>query len=524
MKKSLFYISKSLIVLFFVLSITSCTNTGNNTTEKKNSIDLKFTVSMPDPASQNFIVELNCSGINEDTINLKMPEWMPGYYQIMDYSDAVSEFEVESDLLVTRQNDNTWQIVTSKRKPFQLSYKVKADKKFVANSFLDTTHAYIVPPSLFMYIDNYLDIPVTVEFNLNNKWSDIVTGLDDVIGKEYTYLASDFDILYDCPILIGNLESLEPFYVSGVEHQFIGYDIGEFDQEVFMTELQKIIQAATDLMGDIPYEKYKFIGIGPGHGGIEHLNNTTVSFDGNTLSDEKAFNRMMSFLAHEYFHNYNVKRIRPVELGPFDYSRENKTNQLWISEGLTVYYEYIVVKRSGVFNEEEFLACFEGEINSVENDPGRHYQSLVQSSYYTWEEGPFGDPGTKEDRSISYYVKGPVVGLLLDFAIREATDNQKSLDDVMRFMYNTYYKGLQRGFTSAEFQLACEKIAGTLLTPVFEYVHTTKDLDYNKYLAYAGLELKQEKGQSGKNIFSIKKKSDITAEQLAVLNSWMGEE
>nr|MBI1228701.1 hypothetical protein [Cytophagales bacterium] len=144
-----------------------------------------------------------------------------------------------------------------------------------------------------------------------------------------------------------------------------------------MSRLKKITEAASAIIGEVPFDSYTFIAIGPGRGGIEHLNNTTVSFDGNTLNDEVSVNRMMNFLAHEYFHHYNVKRIRPFELGPFDYEKGSRTNMLWLSEGLTVYYEYLIVKRAGLADEGTLLANLEKNINAHENNPGRFHQPAV---------------------------------------------------------------------------------------------------------------------------------------------------
>jgi predicted metalloprotease with PDZ domain len=291
-----------------------------------------------------------------------------------------------------------------------------------------------------------------------------------------------------------------------------------------MDNLKKVVYAATQIIGDIPYNQYTFIGIGPGQGGIEHLNNTTVSFNGTRLnSSEGALNTMMSFLAHEYFHHYNVKRIRPFELGPFDYDKENKTNLLWVSEGLSVYYEYLIIKRGGIITEQMLYKNFESSINAFENNPGRSYQSLTQASYETWSDGPFGKQGEDANKSISYYDKGPAVGLILDLAIRNATKNVKSLDDVMRLLYWQYYKKLQRGFTDAEFQQACESVAGISLNHEFEYVYTTKELDYNTYLAYAGLKaVIITDAASGKRKFSIQPLEKTDAMQNSILQSWLG--
>ena len=184
-----------------------------------------------------------------------------------------------------------------------------------------------------------------------------------------------------------------------MEHRFIGYEMGEFDRVACMQNLKKVVESSVEIMRDIPFEEYTFIAIGPGRGGIEHLNNTTVSFDGKQMEDKEGVLRMMNFLAHEYFHHYNVKRIRPFELGPFDYDKGTKTNLLWVSEGLSVYYEYLVTLRGGLMSEKELFENLESNINEFENDPGKVHQSLVEASFATWGDGPFGTMAKGPDRS-----------------------------------------------------------------------------------------------------------------------------
>lgn len=491
--------------------------------------DLKYTLSFPTAETNSYLVELSCNFWSIDSIELKLPRWMPGYYQLMDYSKSIENIQAldseKKNLSVIHPNDHTWVIKGVKNKAFKISYKVITFRKFVANSFVDSAHAYIVPENSFLYIPGKLNIPVTVSVVLNNKDFTVATGLDPVKGKTNTFEAKDFDILYDCPLLIGKLEALPSFYLNGIEHAFIGYNIGQFDRVLFMDNLKKIVSSSVGIINDIPYKKYTFIAIGPGRGGIEHLNNTTISFDGNGLNNEAGMNRMMNFIAHEYFHHFNVKRIRPMELGPFNYEMGNRTNQLWISEGLTVYYEYLVVKRAGLMDAKMLLSYLSNNINSVENNPGRFFQSLQQASYSTWSDGPFGTQGKEPGKSISYYEKGPLVGLLLDFEIRKSTDNTKSLDDVMRLLYDKYYKFEKRGFTEAEFQVSCEQIAGVSLSEFFEYVYTTKALDYEKHLAHAGLKVEKIKSKEGDNIFkhTISKIDQPSALQQAIYSSWAGE-
>lgn len=511
------------LIVFLLSSIT--------TISQKNDVELRYTISIPDAATHTYNVELHCSNWKAETIRLKMPRWMPGYYQFMDYAKSVENFSAqdagEKPLVVEKPDDNTWYIAGIHSKSFSVKYAIRTSRQFVANSYVDSAHAYLIPENTFLYIENRLNLPVTVDISFDKSWHQIATGLDAIPGKPNTFHAADFDILYDCPILVGNLEALPSFKVKGIEHRFIGYKMAQFDRTVFMNNLRKVVESASAIIGDIPYKQYTFIGIGPGRGGIEHLNNTTVSFDGSGLDKAATMNRTMNFLAHEYFHHYNVKRIRPFELGPFDYDKGSRTNLLWVSEGISVYYEYLAVKRAGLADAATLFTNFEGNLNAHENNPGKEYQSLQQASYATWNDGPFGTQGTEKGKSISYYDKGPLVAMLFDFEIRNATQNKRSLDDVMRLLYQKYYQQKQRGFTEAELQSACEEVAGISMAGMFEYVYSTKELDYTKYLGYAGLNLEQQtaetkdKGTSQK--FTIRRLENPTPLQTAILASWMGE-
>lgn len=523
----LFTLSKKRSLLLLIIFVAACPAALFSQTATP---VLEYVVSFPKPESHRYDVELHCSRWTEDTIRLKIPRWMPGYYQVIDYAKSVenlqARFEKGSIIPVTRTDSTTWVLTGVKNKPFTVKYSIRTEKQFVANSYVDSSRAYVAPANTFLYIANRINTPVSVRFVPNKKWQTIATGLEPLPGKTGSFRAPDFDILYDCPILLGNLEELPSFNVKGIPHRFIAYKPGDFDRHQFMDKVKKVVETASSLIGDIPYRHYTFIGIGPGRGGIEHLNNTTISFDGKGLDKPQEMNRMLNFIAHEYFHHYNVKRIRPFELGPFDYENGGRTNLLWVSEGLTVYYEYLVVKRAGLANAATFLANFNANLNAVENNPGRHFQSLQQASYSTWSDGPFGTQGREPGKSISYYDKGPLVGMLLDFEIRNATQNKASLDDVMRLLYRKYYKDLGRGFTEAELQAACEQVAGISLASLFEYVYTAKPLAYATYLAYAGLQVEETtagQNSDGKKTLRITRVANPTPLQAAILRSWMGE-
>ncbi len=459
---------------------------------QKEPADMAFVVSMESPVSHYFHVELHCANLKSETQDFKMSAWTPGYYQILDFAKAVENFQAldaeGKNIQWEKPGRNIWRVHNGRNGSIVLTYDVKAIVPFVGNVYLDETRGYITPGGLFLYLDSGLRRPVTVQVRLYPKWKNLVaTGLDSIPGKQNTFFAADFDMLFDSPFLMGDLEVLPSFTVQGIPHYFIGYHLGEFDRNQFIADLKKIVESGVAIIGDIPYKHYTFLAIGPGGGGIEHLNSSSLSFSSERLNTHEGRKRMYSFIAHEYFHNYNVKRIRPVELGPFDYSRENRTNMLWVSEGFTVYYEYVMLKRAGLTTDEDLLKAFQSDLVAYENKPGHLFQSATQASYDTWSDGPYGRTGDEVNKTISYYNKGPVLGLMLDFKIRHETNNKRSLDDVMRLLYKEYYQTKKRGFTEREFQAACEQIAGTSLAELFEYASTVKEPDYPKYFNYAGL-------------------------------------
>ena len=460
---------------------------------QKQQANMSFTVSMENAAAHEYHVVLTCKKLDGTTQDFKMCAWTPGYYQIIDFAKPVENFRVTDvagkDMQWEKPSPNIWRVHNQNLTDIILTYDVKALVPFVGNIYLDATRGYITPGGLFLYLDNKLQHPVSIQLKPYSKWSNLVaTGLDSIPGKNNTFFAQSFDVLYDSPFLMGELETLPTFTVNGRPHYFIGYHLGKFDRQLFMNDLKKIVESGSAIIGDIPYSHYTFMSIGPGGGGIEHLNSTSLSFfNTDEFSSTEGKKRLYNFIAHEYFHNYNVKRIRPIELGPFDYSKENHTNMLWVSEGFTVYYEYLVTRRAGLTGDSDMLKSFRTNITNYENKPGHLYQSATQASYDTWSDGPNGRVNDEFNKTISYYDKGPVLGLMLDFKIRHATSNKKSLDDVMRLLYKKYYQTKKRGFTDVEFQMECETMAGTPLTEVFEYASTVKEIDYPKYFAYGGL-------------------------------------
>jgi predicted metalloprotease with PDZ domain len=456
---------------------------------------LSITVSMERPTSHYYHVVFRADGLKGEFQDFKLPSWTPGYYRIMDYAKNVKDFRAEDGagraLLFEKTAKNTWRVRSGKAASIVVSYDVYAFTRFVADSYLGDDGGFITPAGVFMHVSGRLKDPVIVTVVPFPGWKQVSTGLDPVAGRPNTFSAPDLDTLYDCPILIGNQEILT-FEAAGLPHTVAAADLGSFDRAKFTGDLKKIVEAAAELMGEFPYRHYTFLIIGPGGGGLEHLNSTSVTLNPGSLADARGYQRWLSFIAHEYFHLFNVKAIRPIALGPFDYDRENYTNMLWFSEGVTVYYEYLLLNRAGLMTGDEVLERLGSTIAAYENAPGRRHQPATLSSFDTWT-GFFGRSEHAANATISYYDIGCGLGLLLDLKIREASRGRSSLDDVMRTLYRAYYKEKKRGFTDREFRDVCERTAGVPLGEIFDvYAATVKEWDYAKYLGYAGLAIDLE--------------------------------
>lgn len=351
-------------------------------------------------------------------------------------------------------------------------------------------------------------------------WKDVATGLaPSPDGIPNHFWADDYDTLLDSPIVAGDLNVTE-FEVGGVPHFLV--DVGEreeWESERAAGDLRKIVAESLPLWGEIPYDRYVFLNVfRRGGGGLEHGNSTLLTTGARAMATPAAYRRWLEFAAHEYFHAFNVKRLRPVELGPFDYEEPPVTPSLWLSEGVTSYFASLFVARAGLSTPEEFLASLSSQIKNLQGSPGRLLQSLEQSSLEVWNNSNSGVGAAPT--TVSYYVKGEVVGFLLDARIRKATGGERSLQDLMRTAYERY--GGERGFHPEEFLAAAEEVAGV---PLGAWLHlalaTTEELDYSEALDWYGLQFASDEP------WELEARGDATALQrahLAALLSPAGQE
>ena len=419
-------------------------------------------------------------------IELKMPVWTPGSYLIREYARHVESFSAKdasgTDLTWRKTNKNTWQIDTKGAKEIVARYNVYANELTVRTSELNDEHAFISPAALLLFPKDQLNAPSTVKVVPFGNWK-VATGLPKVENQTNTFRAENYDVLYDSPFEVSDFKEIS-FDVQSKPHRFVVTGEGNYDLPKIARDTAKIIEAAYKIFGDLPYDDYLFILNTRGGGGLEHLNSTALQF--NRFNFTTRYKDFLNLVAHEFFHLWNVKRIKPDALGPFDYENENYTRLLWFAEGGTAYYESVLLRRADLITADEFTTARETQMLALQNRPGRFETSLEDASFDAWIKYYRPDDNAINNQ-ISYYDKGELVNFLLDVEIRKASNGAKSLDDVMRHLYTEFAKK-NKNYSPEDLQKACELMAGKSLNDFFEkYVRGTVEIDYNAILSGIGL-------------------------------------
>ncbi len=473
--------------LFFFLTLMITTIQAGHAGPKT----VEYTLGMPDPAGHIFTVSVTLDGLGPDEqfVDLTMPAWRPGRYAILDLAGGVLDFEAadgSGKKLEWRKLDkSTWRVSTAGKAELQATYRVYADEFNLRTRGLDEDHGFVDGAALFLYCEKYRSLPVRLEVKPFKGWH-VTTGLD---GKGKNYTAPDYDYFVDCPIEIGTQKDHE-FKVKGVPHVLSVSGQATYDADSVTRDIAKIVTLMSDFWGDMPYQRYVFLlHAAPwAGGGTEHINSTIMGTRPENLVPGDGYRGFLGLVAHEYFHTWNVKRLRPKGIVPYDYTKENYTRELWIAEGTTSYYDELLLVRAGFNTPDRLLSSIASDIREDRMRPGNAVQSLSESSFDAWIKFSRGAPHSYNTET-DFYGKGGLVSLLLDLTIRDTTANAKSLDDVMRLMY-ARFPGGGAGYTVDDFQAAASEVAGVDLSRFFgDYVHGTKPLPWEEALLAAGLRL-----------------------------------
>jgi predicted metalloprotease with PDZ domain len=459
-------------------------------------LELSYRLSFPQPHTHLYEVTFTIGNVTMPRIDLQMPVWTPGSYLVREFGRNLQDFEARDangDRLNWQKTDkSTWRVEagasSNRPRTISVSYRVYANELTVRTSHLDSSHAYFNGASVFMYVKGATDLPLKLKIDAPEGWR-VTTPLGLAPGADGFYSSPNYDILVDSPTEAGKHQLLE-FTARGKTHRIAVWGEGEYEPARLKEEFAKIVEEGALIFGGLPYDHYTFIihiqpEIG---GGLEHLNSTTCQTTPRAFMTRRGYRNFLGLISHEYFHLWNVKRIRPFALGPFDYQRENYTRALWVSEGITDYYGEQLLRRAGLISTHEYLEGIANNILSYESTPGRLEQTAESASFDSWIK--FYRPDENSINSaMSYYLRGDLLGWLLDFEIRTRTGGARSLDDAMRLLLENY--GLPKpGFTDAGLKAAFEKVAGGDLTDFFKrYVSGNEEIDFDAYLQRAGLRL-----------------------------------
>lgn len=464
-------------------------------------MNIKYTLSFPAPHTHYVEVNMHISNIAIDELQLKMAVWTPGSYLIREFQKNIDFIEwstVDSQQAtvfqrVNKTDKNTWNIKTQNSKEIIVRYKTYSFEYSVRTNFVDDTHALINGAATYLYVDGFENIASDIEIIPFKNWKNISTALTQKDNNKWTRTASNVNELIDSPMEIGNHTSYF-FDAANVSHELAIYGESNCNTEKLIADLKKIIEVETSIFGSHPCKEYVFIihNTDNSFGGLEHLH-SSVNHVTRWSYDAKNYQRPISLLAHEYFHLWNVKRITPSTLIPFNYNEENYTSLLWFFEGVTSYYDDYICYRAGVTLSENYLDIVAKNINGVLNTAGIDTQTLAEASFDTWLKYYRKDENTNNTQ-ISYYNKGAVVAMIFDFIILDATNGEKSLDDVLKKLYTDFLSENYQGVSEASILDTFNLISGIDFTSYFnKYIHTTTPIPIEIYFALLGIECKEEK-------------------------------
>jgi predicted metalloprotease with PDZ domain len=495
---------------------------------------IHYTIAMPEPASHLYTITLDVGAVKGDVLKLQMPVWSPGRYARMEFAKNVQEFSVTDGngkpLKWDRENGSLWRVYPGGAHRVVVHYRVFADDLSGTFSVLDTLHANWNGGSVFMYVEGRKPAPLTLHIDAPPGWH-IING-DAQQLDQTNYLFENYDRLIDTPTEVAPSFMVDSFTVDSRLYRTVVHHNGPTtpaERARFVASVRRIVEAHNRVLGPPPLRMYTFLvhaGF-PGGDGMEHLYSTQV-IDRHPWSDTATVLAGVQTAAHEYFHVWNVKRIRPMALGPFDYTREQYQPSLWVAEGWTQYYGEMATSRARLGSAADTYAMIAGLVQANLTAPGRKEVSARMASF----EAPFFDGAARVQKTNSsqtfftYYFKGAGIALALDLMIRNESANRRSLDDALRALKalswdqpkaSYYLEG--RGYTEADVEHAVSQVMGKDMHPWFDrYVGGKEDLDFDQLLGLAGLRLDRDEPT-----WTVTAMPTASAPQVALREAWLAD-
>lgn len=474
------------------------------------SMNISYSISWQQPNAHYFHVTLTLSNLSGKSTLVRIPAWRPGRYTIQNYArnviDVTASGENGEPLPLRKTDKSTWRVEHPGRKRIVVKYRCYSFTLDAGSSYLDDSEAYINPITLLMYVPGKEMLPVTLKIQRPPGWK-IATALDT--GNEPdSFVPANYHELVDNPLIISPDYKEFSFSEGDSRIEIVLQGEANYSQSQLQEDIAKIVAAQVRVMGELPTRRYVFLyHLLPdrfGHG-VEHKNSTSIVIGPANFDDPDFYSRFLGVTSHEFFHLWNVERIRPQAIYLPDYSSEVYTSTMWFFEGVTSYYGDLTLARGGLITREKYYQRLASDINRLQRSGGRKHTSAAEASWDSWLN--FDSPPPPHT-SVSFYGKGSILGLMLDLEIRNRTGNQKSLDEVMRYLYR-HYAAADMGVPEDGLQKAVEKVAGSSFEEFFQnYVFGTAEIDYGKFLAYAGLETLVDSSNQQSPYLGIRLSSD----------------
>src|ERR1044072_1514011 len=493
-----------------------------------------------------FYVSVDVAGLaGAGHVDFQMPRWSPGRYAVFDFAKNVQQARASGMCMpdercgtkgypVERLDTQTWRVGAFAGSEIKFTYQVFADDLSGTFSQLDERHANFNGHSVFAYVVGHKQDPVTLKVNAPGGWK-VING-QSKSTEQYEFRFANYDLMADTPTEAAPDFNVETFEVKGKTYRVVVHSFGDEGGKrgELAKRVERVVRAEVAMMPEPDYEQYTFLfhfdPTARRGDGMEHLNSTQI-IETAALGSANTLDDAVGTAAHEFFHVWNVKRLRPAGLGPWDFTRPVVTRGLWIAEGFTNYYGKLSQRRSGVWDDEQLFRAYSGAIGGIENQPGVKLTSAVEASILA----PFIDRASSDQKTnlsntvVSYNPKGETVAIALDLLIRGRSKGHASLDDVMRRAYEEFYlksasdsyylKG--RAYTVEEFERLASETTGTDLSDFFSrYVHDTQPLPYEEALAYVGLRLTRTP-EAARTTYRIEKDDKATPEALALREAWL---
>jgi len=461
---------------------------------------VRYTIGWENPASQLYSIAVTAPARGEPLV-FSLPAWRPGRYIVQNYAANVQNVRATDErgnpLPAEWVDLDSWRVDPGAARSVTLAYEYYARTFDAGSSTLTPTVAYFNPVNLLAWVEGRIDRPVTLDLEAPADWT-VATQLERRSGGSgHAFSAPTYHRLADSPTIAAPDLAIWDFDVDGAAYHLVfrsvqgELDLGEYTREGILADLTRLSAETAAIIGVTPFDEYwhlfQLVPYPFGHA-VEHESSASYVVQDAVFRSPAGYEGFLSIIAHELFHAWNVKRVRPAALWPYDYSTPQLSRLHWVTEGVTSYYEGVILSRAGLMGEDRFWQALQSDIRNLQNSPGRMVTSAELSSLTSWHSG-YGDGNPNQ--AISFYLKGSILGLFLDLTIRDATDGARGLDDVMRLLWERYY-AQGRGYPEDGFQTAAEEVAGISLDDFFaRYVAGTDELPYDEILSVVGVTARQ---------------------------------